>query len=141
MQGTAGIGRSALHPSQAWETSDDGMLTENSIQALQIGTMVNRGLPQVPTVDSKAMQLQGWAKLEYLRSQIMDLIPANQVRVRDNLWLEFKNEDIELGRLTVSDAIEKASGRRKVTQVPYSQWPPKAKEALENFDFSEWVNL
>ncbi|MFI5973958.1 hypothetical protein [Streptomyces sp. NPDC051452] len=138
--GSANQGRTHLHPAQAWQTSG-GTLTEESIQALQITTMVDRKLPQVPTFDAKAMQLHGWARLEYLRSQILELIPAAHVRVRNDLCQSFLNEDIELGRVTVSQEIRTAEGHPTITQRPYSEWSKSAKDALENFDFADWINL
>jgi hypothetical protein len=138
--GSANQGRTHLHPAQAWQTSG-GTLTEEAIQALQISTMVDRKLRQVPTFDAKAMQLHGWDRLEYLRSQILELIPAAHVRVKNELFQSFLGEDVELGRVTVSQEIRTANGEPKITQRPYSDWPDGAKSALENFDFSDWVNI
>lgn len=138
--GSANQGRTNLHPAQAWQTSG-GMLTEESIQALHIATMVDRKIRQVPTFDAKAMQLQGWERLEYLRAQILKLIPAAHVQVKNDVFQRFLDEDIRLGRVTVSHEIKMTNGDPKATQLPYSDWPDGAKEALENFDFSDWVNL
>jgi hypothetical protein len=87
------------------------------------------------------MQLHGWDRLEYLRSQILELIPAAHVRVKNEVFQSFLGEDVELGRVTVSQEIRTADGQPTITQRPYSDWPGEAKDALESFDFSDWINL